>query len=296
MEHPVRHPAIVDHTYAGAGLSTVDDVSLHSCASFAKEANVTDPSGESTGRHRAERADGSGDGPRRPPGPQPEAGDTWSDPVPPPAPTTTRQWWHRRRELLVLALPIVVVIAYAVLRDPASTGPALALPTGSTITASVGVNPATASATAGPTPTPSPTRTPTPPPTVGPTTTTATQSAGPPTTTAPVWTTETIEATFVFRLGDSVSTNRTRLHLQGDGDLVIIDEVGTVRWRSNTAGTGNTAVFQDDGHFVVYDRDQRAVWTSGTAGRPGAVLVIAADGDVDIVHNGTVVWSSNTAH
>ena len=197
---------------------------------------MTDPSGESTGRHRAERADGSGDGPRRPPGPQPEAGDTWSDPVPPPAPTTTRQWWHRRRELLVLALPIMVVIAYAVLRDPASTGQSLALPT------------------------------------------------------------QTIEATFVFRLGDSVSTNRTRLHLQGDGDLVIIDEVGTVRWRSNTGGTGNTAVFQDDGHFVVYDRDQRAVWTSGTAGRPGAVLVIAADGDVDIVHNGTVVWSSNTAH
>jgi hypothetical protein len=183
----------------------------------------------------------------------------------------TRTWWHRRRELLVLALPIAVVVTYAVLRDPTSSDPEPALPPGQTITAVITVNPATTSVPAG-------------------------QSAGPLSASAPVWTTQTIEATFVFRLGDSVSTNRTRLHLQGDGDLVIIDEVGTVRWRSNTAGTGNTAVFQDDGHFVVYDRDQRPVWTSGTAGRPGAVLVLAADGDVDIVHNGTVVWSSNTAH
>jgi hypothetical protein len=209
----------------------------------------------------------------------------------------TRTWWHRRRELLVLALPIAVVVTYAVLRDPTSSDPEPALPPGQTITAAITVNPATASVPAGPTPTPAPTRTPpTTRATAAPTTTSVSQSAGPPSASAPVWTTQTIEATFVFRLGDSVSTNRTRLHLQGDGDLVIIDEVGTVRWRSNTAGTGNTAVFQDDGHFVVYDRDQRPVWTSGTAGRPGAVLVLAADGDVDIVHNGTVVWSSNTAH
>ena len=69
-----------------------------------------------------------------------------------------------------------------------------------------------------------------------------------------------------------------------------------MRWRSNTAGTGNIAVFQDDGHFVVYDSTMSPRWQSGTAGRNGAVLVLAADGDVDIVHNGTVVWSSNTAH
>jgi hypothetical protein len=117
-----------------------------------------------------------------------------------------------------------------------------------------------------------------------------------PSTSTPIWTTRTIQATFVFRRGDTQSTNRTRLTLQSDGDLVIIDESGTVRWRSNTAGTGNIAVFQDDGHFVVYDSTMSPRWQSGTAGRNGAVLVLAADGDVDIVHNGTVVWSSNTAH
>ncbi|MCZ9345247.1 hypothetical protein NGM37_46650, partial [Streptomyces sp. TRM76130] len=72
---------------------------------------------------------------------------------------------------------------------------------------------------------------------------------------------------------------------------------GTVRWSSNTQGTGYKAVFQDDGHFVVYTKDDRTVWSSGTAGNPGAQLVIQADGNVTVMSaGGAVLWTANTQH
>ncbi len=117
-----------------------------------------------------------------------------------------------------------------------------------------------------------------------------------PTSTGPQWTTLTVEATTVWLKGTLVRTNRTRLMLQTDGDLVIIDEDETIRWRSNTSGRGDHAVFQDDGHLVVYDSGQNPLWSSGTVAHPGAVLVLAADGNVNIVDQGAIIWSSNTAH
>jgi hypothetical protein len=120
---------------------------------------------------------------------------------------------------------------------------------------------------------------------------------GPTLTVAPtVWTTLTIQATWVLNKGESVQTNRTRLAMQTDGDLVIIDENNSVRWRSGTAGHGHHATFQDDGHFVVYDTANIPWWQSRTAGHNGAVLVLQADGDVCIVDRGTVIWHSQTAH
>jgi chitosanase len=112
----------------------------------------------------------------------------------------------------------------------------------------------------------------------------------------PVWTTLTIQGTWVLKRGESVQTNRTRLAMLSDGDLVIIDENKAVRWRSGTAGHGDLVVFQSDGHLVVYDNSMVSWWQSGTPGHDGAVLVLQADGDVCIVHNGTVIWRSGTAH
>ena len=112
----------------------------------------------------------------------------------------------------------------------------------------------------------------------------------------PVWTTLTIQGTWVLKRGESVQTNRTRLAMLADGDLVIIDEYKTVRWRSGTAGHGDFVVFQSDGHLVVYDNSMVSWWQSGTPGHDGAVLVLQADGDVCIVFNGAVIWRSGTAH
>ena len=111
-----------------------------------------------------------------------------------------------------------------------------------------------------------------------------------------VWTESTFAATFALDEGESVRSDRTRLLLQNNGDLVVVDEYGSIRWRAGTAGHGERAVFQDDGHLVVYDRRDRVVWTSGTVGHDGAVLVLTADGDVRIVDGATVLWSAGTAH
>jgi hypothetical protein len=119
---------------------------------------------------------------------------------------------------------------------------------------------------------------------------TATQSP------TPVWTTTIVEGTTVWEKGDVVQSNRTKVVMQTDGDLVIVDEFGGIRWRSGTAGHGERAVFQADGNFVVYDGSWSAWWASNTAGLTGAHLALAPDGNVDIVYQGVVVWSSNTAH
>jgi SOS-response transcriptional repressor LexA len=100
----------------------------------------------------------------------------------------------------------------------------------------------------------------------------------------------------MLRKGESVHTNRTWLAMLADGDLLIIDENKTVRWRSGTAGHGDFVVFQSDGDLVVYDDSMVSWWQSGTPGHDGAVLVLQADGDVCIVYNGTVIWHSDTAH
>jgi hypothetical protein len=107
----------------------------------------------------------------------------------------------------------------------------------------------------------------------------------------------TVQATRVLAKGQSIQNEKARLVMQADGDLVILDELGAVRWRSNTAGRGDRAIFQADGHFVVYDVGNRNVWSSGTAGNDGAVLVLTADGDVRIVTaGGSVIWSGGGAH
>jgi len=123
----------------------------------------------------------------------------------------------------------------------------------------------------------------------------ATTTAGP-TTSTPAWTTLTVQAIKVLNRGESVQTNRTRLAMQSNGDLVIVDEFGTIRWRASTGGHGHHAVFQTDGNFVVYDGGNSPLWTSGTAGHPGAILVLQANGDVTIMYNSTKLWGSNTAH
>jgi hypothetical protein len=235
-------------------------------------------------------------------GPVAEAGDSWSDHTtawsPPAAPTGTRP--RAAKVAIGAAVLLVFVVIATITQLPRSAGtdtqpppaapgfPSAVTPPAAVDSAAVGL-PASTAARPGPSP-----------PGTGPAAQPAVPTAGPtgaptvaPTT---VWTTLTVNATRVWNKGDSVQTNRTRLQLQPTGDLVVIDEFDTVRWHSGTAGHGDHAVFQNDGHFVVYGADNQTWWSSGTAGHSGAVLVLAADGDVNIVFNGTVIWSSNTAH
>jgi hypothetical protein len=113
---------------------------------------------------------------------------------------------------------------------------------------------------------------------------------------SPVLTSLTVTGTRALSPGESVQTDRTSLLMQTDGNLAIVDQTGTTRWTSNTAGTGQKAVFQDDGNFVVYDSQMKTLWSSRTDGHNGAVLVLQTNGDVCIMYEGTSLWCAGTAH
>lgn len=118
-----------------------------------------------------------------------------------------------------------------------------------------------------------------------------------PAATSRQWGTRVVTATTVLGPGDHWASDRMTVTMRTDGNLVITDENGTVRWSSHTQGRGYKAVFQDDGHFVVYTKDDRTAWSSGTAGNPGARLVIQADGNVTILSSGgAVLWAAGTQH
>jgi len=52
-------------------------------------------------------------------------------------------------------------------------------------------------------------------------------------------------------------------YMSPDGNLLVYDELCTLKWSSNTAGNpGSSLVVQDDGNLVIYRPDGRAVWAS----------------------------------
>lgn len=91
-----------------------------------------------------------------------------------------------------------------------------------------------------------------------------------------------------------VSANRRyRLAFQGDGNLVLYDDVeAKALWASDTAAFGaGQAVVQGDGNFVVYDAQGAARWASGTAGNAGAYLLVQTDGNLVVYGaGGQPVW------
>jgi hypothetical protein len=226
------------------------------------------------GRHRTDGL--------RPAGPVAEPGDTWSDDTPA-LPSPAVRGVHgggTARRYLVPALGVVVVlVAMAAALWPWGASPQLTV-----------VLRDSASAV------PIPTTTVPPVPTTVSTTTTAPRKTTTTVKKPPQWTTLTVNATKVWHRGDTVQTNRTKLTLQSSGDLVIIDEFGKVRWDSQTGGHGQYAMFQSDGNLVVYDRSFRTAWSSNTGNHSGATLVLQANGDVDIVYRGSIIWASHTAH
>ncbi|OBQ54331.1 hypothetical protein A4U61_00530 [Streptomyces sp. H-KF8] len=108
----------------------------------------------------------------------------------------------------------------------------------------------------------------------------------------PEWTTETITAPSTLEVGQAWTTNRVRMVLQRDGNLVVYDnQSGKAVWASMMFGKNHRAVFQADGNLVVYN-PQQPVWASKTHGNDGAKLVLRSDGKVVIMNGNTVVWST----
>ncbi|AZQ40861.1 mannose-binding protein [Streptomyces cyaneochromogenes] len=108
----------------------------------------------------------------------------------------------------------------------------------------------------------------------------------------PNWSTETVYATSVLEVNQAWTTNRIRMVMQTDGNLVVYNEEGKPIWASMTFGQNHRAIFQQDGNLVIHNGEDQPIWASQTWGHEGAQLVLRADAKVVIVHNGAVVWST----
>ncbi|MEV6618363.1 mannose-binding protein [Streptomyces sp. NPDC051051] len=122
--------------------------------------------------------------------------------------------------------------------------------------------------------------------------TTPTPKPKPKTTPKPVWSTETVYATSVLEVDQAWTTNRIRMVMQTDGNLVVYNEQGKPLWASMTFGENHRAIFQADGNLVIHNGDDRPIWASKSHGHDNAQLVLRADAKVVILHNGTVIWST----
>ena len=89
---------------------------------------------------------------------------------------------------------------------------------------------------------------------------------------------------------------RFRLAYQGDGNLVLYDEVqrGPV-WASNTGSGGGAAHMLPDGNFVLYDGQGTPRWATGTSAHGGARLVMQGDGNLVVYRpDGQPVWDRHS--
>ena len=96
--------------------------------------------------------------------------------------------------------------------------------------------------------------------------------------------------------GDRLTTHRTRLVMQRDGDLVFSaqsrDRWQEV-WASETSGNpGAYALMQEDGNLVVYSSSGEALWNAGTFDHPGAYLQLEDDGRRLVIYDadGIDLW------
>ncbi|RPK81285.1 MULTISPECIES: mannose-binding protein [Streptomyces] len=108
----------------------------------------------------------------------------------------------------------------------------------------------------------------------------------------PNWGSQTVSATSSIGVGQSWATNRIRMTMQQDGNLVVYNEQNKPIWAAMTFGENHRAIFQPDGNLVIHNGDDRAIWASKTHDFGGARMVLRPDAKVVIVHNGRVVWST----
>ncbi|GAA2348888.1 hypothetical protein GCM10010431_85940 [Streptomyces kunmingensis] len=111
-------------------------------------------------------------------------------------------------------------------------------------------------------------------------------------TPTPHWTSATVSAPSVLEVNQAWTTNRIRMVMQSDGNLVVYNEKDKPIWAAMTFGPNHRAIFQSDGNLVIHNGDDRPIWASKSHGHAGAQLVLRADGKVVIVQNGGVIWST----
>jgi lambda family phage minor tail protein L len=87
-----------------------------------------------------------------------------------------------------------------------------------------------------------------------------------------------------------------KLSMGGDGNLSIINKGNKIVWQTNTIGSGATyAQFQTDGNFVLYDNSGGVKWQSNYGAYPvnaGKRLVLQPDGNLVLYGTGGATSTS----
>jgi hypothetical protein len=87
---------------------------------------------------------------------------------------------------------------------------------------------------------------------------------------------------------------RYKLYFQSDGNLTLTRD-DSVIWATGPSGPGGRVDMQGDGNLVVLDETLNAVWTSNTWGYPGAHLEVSdAGGAIVLSPSHEPLWSTNT--
>ncbi len=97
--------------------------------------------------------------------------------------------------------------------------------------------------------------------------------------------------------GRSVYTKTHELTLQTDGNLVIYNWNGTRNnpiWSTGTNGMGNygTVKIEDDGNLIVRDIFNNVKWASNTWNSGVTKARLNRDGELQLLSNDNVIWSS----
>jgi hypothetical protein len=98
----------------------------------------------------------------------------------------------------------------------------------------------------------------------------------------------------------TASNSICNVQTQPDGNLVVYDSNGTVKWASGTQGKGTApykSVMQSDGNYVLYDANGNATWASGTQGQGSAPYKLVMKSDCNLVildANNEIKWTSGT--
>lgn len=87
-----------------------------------------------------------------------------------------------------------------------------------------------------------------------------------------------------------------KLHMQGDGNLVLRNAASSAIWSSQTNGKGAVRLdMQGDGNLVLYTSASQAVWATGTNGKGANRATLQDNGDfVLYTASNQKVWSTNT--
>ncbi|WP_328874291.1 RHS repeat-associated core domain-containing protein [Streptomyces sp. NBC_00287] len=108
-----------------------------------------------------------------------------------------------------------------------------------------------------------------------------------------------LRAGWKLTAGQEVRSQRARMVMENDGDLVIYDrDTGKLRWHTNTGGNpGAWATMQDDGNFVVYSATGTSLWSTNTAvGAGSGHFATLQDGGSFAVYDATwkLKWTAGS--